>query len=74
MGEPSVSLPTCPEWGSGCPKALAWAGCVDQATSPAGRPRTREARKVSGNERQAKNPEKDRWQASRRRVPVNVGK
>ena len=33
------------------------------AMSPTGTPRTREARKVAGNERQAKDPEKGRWQS-----------
>src|SRR4029453_4900266 len=63
LGRATWLLVTDPEWGTGWPKALAWAGRFDQAPSPAGRPRTREARKVSGNERQAKNPEKDRWQS-----------
>ena len=34
-----------------------------QATSPYGTPRTAEARTVSGNERQAKDPERGRWQS-----------
>src|SRR5215510_7849197 len=41
-------------------------GSFRLATSPTGTPRTREARKVSGNERQAKDPEKGRWQSSHR--------
>src|SRR5262245_4165665 len=38
-------------------------GSFRLATSPTGTPRTREARQVSGNERQAKDPEKGQWQS-----------
>ena len=48
VGEPSVSLGTWPERGTGCPKALAWAGGFDLITSPAGRGRTHGSRQGSG--------------------------
>ncbi len=49
-----------PEWGTGCPKALAWSGGFDPATSPQGQHVRAAASQVSGRERQAKRPERGR--------------
>jgi hypothetical protein len=60
VGEPAVSLSHTRTGGPGDQKP--WRGweASTLATSPAGRPRTTEAGKVSGNERQVKDPEMGR--------------
>src|SRR5712692_12001116 len=60
LGEPAVSLSHARIGGPGDQKPWRGRGASTLATSPAGRPRTTEAGKVSGNERQVKDPEMGR--------------
>src|SRR5215510_13907575 len=63
LGRATCLLVRDPEWGDRVTKGPGVTGSFHLATSPEGRPRTMEAGKVSGSERQAKRPETGRWQS-----------